>query len=55
MRSSSPVVRAKIEGFENLSQSKDNFPVVRKSELVNPARFPTRGKTFTSGTSHVKS
>ena len=55
MRSSSPVVRSRIEGFEKLSQSKDDFPVVRKSESVNPARFPTRGKTFSSGTSHVKS
>ena len=54
MRSSSPV-RSRIEGFEKLSQSKDDYPVVRKSESVNPARFPTRGKTFTSGASHVKS
>ena len=55
MRSSSPVIRARIEGFEKLSQSKDDFPVVRKSESVNPARFPARGETFSSGTSHVKS
>ena len=54
VRNSSPV-RSRIEGFEKLSQSKDDYPIVRKSESVNPARFPTRGKTYSGASSHVKS
>lgn len=54
VRTSSPI-RLRIEGFEKLSQSKDDYPIPRKSESTNPVQFPTRGKTFTSGVSHVKS
>lgn len=55
MRSSSPIVKSRIEGFEKLSQSKDDYPVARKSESANPLHLATRGKTFGSGVSHVKS
>ena len=64
MRSSSPI-RSRIEGFEKLSQSRDDYPIAHRSESANPmpsatrgpstTRGPSRGKSFTSGVSHVKS
>ena len=56
MRSSSPI-RSRIEGFEKLSQSKDEHQIPRRSESANPvpSSLSVRGKSFTSGVSHVKS
>ena len=54
VRNSSPI-RSRIEGFEKLSQSRDEYPVARRSESANPMLSTARGRSFTSGASHVKS
>lgn len=51
VRSSSPV-RLRIEGYEKLSQPRDDYPAARKSESANPI---VRSKTLSGAVSHVKS
>ena len=54
VRSSSPI-RSRIEGYEKLSQPKDDYPVPRRIESANPMISSARGKSFTGSVSHVKS
>ena len=54
VRSSSPI-RSRIEGYEKLSQSKDEYPVPRRVESANPVISSARGKSFNGSISLVKS